>query len=442
VKVAALLLVGACGFSKLPKLTGGGSGGDDAPAIRDAPVDVTMIPDSGICPSIITTECVTPDTVRVCEQAGSNAVDYVCPFGCILPADNFSRCADIVPFSGSADHTDTNSFELATLADVTFSGATTINGDDGSITNVRGPGGGTINGTTYVKMPGAQAIFRMKSLMITGPVTVVGVSSITIIVDGPLVVSNVIDDRDCGSVNSPGGWDGGAVNASGAGLGGGGAGSGQGGAGGAGFGAHGGLGGTSGGGAGGIASTIGALDGGPGGGGATVQGATGGHGGGAIQLISNSTLTIGAGAGINAGGCGGHAATSGGGGGGGGGAGGLIVLQAKAVHITGALAVNGGGGAGGGTGAGNGFDGALGRNTAAGGVSTDGAAGGAGGAAQTGVGGPGTTGAQFGGGGGGGVGWILVNTLSGSATIDANAVLSPGPNDPMTTFSQGPTLIR
>ena len=440
-KIAALVFVAACGFPSLPKL-----GGDDAPH-RDAAADTTA-PDAGACMAA-SVECASSSTLRTCSGAGVNAVDTTCSWGCVATGN--AHCGLLQPTGGGLTTTDTDPATLGTLNDITISSATTINGDNGSMGTTRPPGVGIMNGIDYEVSASGVAVFRMKSLMISGPITILGGSKVAIVVDGPLVVSSVIDDRGpCGAVISPGGFNGGAVNASGGGQGAGMAGPGGAfGGGGAGYGGLGAFGGTSGGGGnGGAGGTmygdpqISMLVGGSGGAGGGAQGALGGHGGGAIQLVSNGILTISPGAGINAGGCGGHTGTSGNVGGAGGGAGGAIVLEAMTVNLSGALAGNGGGGAGGGNGAGPGGDGGLDRNLVAGGVSSAGGAGGAGGAAQSRDGFPGNGGGLDGGGGGGGVGRIRVNTQNGAAMIDANAVLSPGPNDPMTTFTQGPTLVR
>ena len=442
-KIAALVFIAACGFPTLPKL----SGGDDAPN-RDAAAD-TSAPDAGACMGA-SVECASSSTLRTCMAAGTTAVDTTCSWGCI--ANGTAHCGLLQPTGGAVTTSDTDTKTLSTLADITISAPTTINGDNGSMGSTRPSGTGVMNGIDYEVTASGVAVFRMKSLMITGPITILGGSKIAIVVDGPLVVSSVIDDRGpCAAVISPGGFNGGPINGPGGGQGGGMPGPGGAfGAGGAGYGGFGAFGGTSGGaGNGGAGGTmygdpqVSTLVGGSGGGGGGAQGALGGHGGGAIQLVSNGMLTIAPGGGINAGGCGGHTGSSGNVGGAVGGAGGAIVLECKTVSLTGALAVNGGGGAGGGTGGGPGADGGLDRNLVSGGVSSSGGAGGAGGAAQSRDGFPGNGGGLDGGGGGGGVGRIRVNTQNGAATIDmSTAVLSPGPNDPMTTFSQGPTLIR
>ncbi|HWU88333.1 MAG TPA: hypothetical protein VN253_13700 [Kofleriaceae bacterium] len=158
-----------------------------------------------------------------------------------------------------------------------------------------------------------------------------------------------------------------------------------------------------------------------------------GLGGGAVFLVSNATIGISVGAGIQAGGGGGAGGTrttgNGDAGGGGGGSGGMIFLEARVVRSDGILAANGGGG---GQGSGNGAagmpgtPGRFGIDLAPGGQGggssgTDGAAGGhrasLPGATPTNV------GQGAGGGGGGGVGILRVV----SPDQQLGALVSPAP---------------
>lgn len=443
-KIALLLLVGACGFSKLPKL----SGSADAPGGGDAPADVpadTAAPDAGVC-AAASVMCASSDTLRTCSSPGVPAVDTTCNWGCIADTSG-PHCGLLAPTGGAATSSDTDTQSFAQLVDVTMPSGTTISGDDGSISGLRGAGTGVVSGIDYKVASANQtvAVFRMKSVMISGPVTIVGVHSIVIIADVALSVDGIVNSQgNCLLQTSPGGFPGGATSATGPGPGGG-AGpiGGTGGGGGAGYGGRGGQGGVNGiGGSGGPMSgdaAVSMLVGGSGGGGGGGANAFGGHGGGAIQLITNGTLTLTGG--INAGGCGGRGPNSGGGGGGAG-AGGTIVLEGKTVRIAGALAVNGGAGGGGGNGASRGGDATLDRNFAMGGASTSGSSGGNGAVAGRPDGDPAGSTNVDGGGGGGGLGRIRVNTQLGTAAIDPNAILSPAPNDTGTTFSQGVTQVQ
>ena len=332
-----------------------------------------------------------------------------------------------------------------------------IDGCDGTGSR-RSPGTGTINGIDFHIANGI-GVFRVHSLHVASLVRPVGASAVVFIADGDITIDAVIDGRaNCfgggsGQAANPGAVAGGFNGAAAVGPTGGAAGGGSSdaslGGGGGGLGATGGAGGipsaqtrAAGGAAGGDA-TITLLAGGGGGGGGTSV--TGGTGGVAIQLVSRGAITIGAAGGLNAGGCGGSGAVMGTpgdrGGGGGGGAGGTILLEAPTVTIAGALAVNGGSGGGGSTLGANGRAGTLDRNPVAGGAATvdAGGAGGSGGAA-TAPGGQGSD-ANNAGGGGGAVGRIRINTRSGSATIDASAVMSPALTDG-TTATQGTFAIQ
>src|SRR5262249_26313604 len=126
--------------------------------------------------------------------------------------------------------------------------------------------------------------------------------------------------------------------------------------------------------------------------------------------------------------------------GGGGGAGGAILLEAHDITINGSLAVNGGGGGGthvspGASGT-DGQKGLLSRTPAAGGAGGDAVAG-VGGAGSALAGAQGGSGAGVGAGGGGGIGHIRFNTRSGTATVNASAILSPSLQDTPTTCTQG-----
>jgi hypothetical protein len=148
----------------------------------------------------------------------------------------------------------------------------------------------------------------------------------------------------------------------------------------------------------------------------------GGGGGGALQLVAVGSITLNAGAFINAGGGGGvdasgAAVTTGGGGSGGG-----VLLEAPNVVLAGTLAANGGGGGGSGNEAGG--DGTADSTPAAGGPNGTGAsAGGQGSAGATLAGSPGTAdGGPYHGGGGGGAGYIRLNSGTASAATTGGTI--------------------
>lgn len=161
------------------------------------------------------------------------------------------------------------------------------------------------------------------------------------------------------------------------------------------------------------------LVGGSAGGGGNFGG--GGGGGGAVQLAAGTSIEVtGIGAIDVAGGAGEFQSNAGGAGGG-------ILLEAPLVSILGTLAANGGAGAGG-RATSDGAHGVAGAEAALGGAGSLGAgAGGNGSAGAVVVGAPGAhpDPTENQGGGGGGAGRIRINTTSGSATIGANAVISP-----------------
>jgi hypothetical protein len=371
-----------------------------------------------------------------------------CNWGCIE-----NRCAIVAPAGGGVTPMDTKPETLAALGDLVLPAGTTINGTSGKISDV------TAGFTFEPRVGGKIGVFRMKSLTINGPVKLEGAAAIAIVADGPIVVTGVVEAKGaCGSndlatLPGPGGFAGGlAAGANAVGPGSGGGAVLKAGAGGGGNGTRGGDGGTgpssaAGGAGGAIASTptIDMLFGG-GGGGATDGGGgrgRGGGGGGAVQLVSNTKITIVIG-GIDAGGCPGDSGQGAGeDGGGGGGAGGTILLEAPIIDGAGVrLAVNGGGG-----GAGDdntsptGGKSTLDRTQAPGASSTaTGGGGGSGGAGAA----PAVKGdddpATHAGGGGGGIGRIRFNTRDG--TIGFTGVASPALGDPASTCTAGPASVQ
>jgi hypothetical protein len=175
--------------------------------------------------------------------------------------------------------------------------------------------------------------------------------------------------------------------------------------------------------------------------------AAGGGGGGALQLVSCTTMTIGANAAIHVGGSGGDGgagvtgiAANAPGSGGGGGSGGALLLEAEELSIAGTLAANGGGAGGGGVkGSSATILGGSGDPGADAMPSVSAAAGGAGGNTSAGDGGNGgaamatdglpTAGGAAGtntaaGGGGGAMGRIRINNATGSVDLSM-ATVSP-----------------
>jgi hypothetical protein len=414
-----LVLLGACSFSPGNGITPI----DSAPTIDAPPV----LPDASACTGA-SAECANADTLRTCAGDTATPVDTACAWGCI--AAGGAHCSELAPAGGAVSVAD-----LAPngLDDITLTG-NTIDTTSGTITGVTT--GFEFHVTKNV------AIFRFKSLTISGVVLLTGDRPVALVADGSISVDDLIDARGpCragfGRIAGPGGFDGGPNSTTATGQGGGRGGTNNDdGGGGGGYGSTGGAGagGQTGGAAFGDPQISTLIGGGGGGGGKNDTG--GGGGGGAIQLVSNRRITIGADpAGINAGGCGGIQSNGGpNDGGGGGGAGGTILLEAPSIAIAGSLAVNGGGG--GGRVNGSGTAGRLDRTPASGG----GGAGGPGGAGDGTLGGGTFVGAA--GGGGGSVGRIRINTRSGNVNLMSGSSLSPSFNDPGTTATQAAATVN
>ncbi|MGE0402172.1 MAG: hypothetical protein AB7T06_36055 [Kofleriaceae bacterium] len=178
---------------------------------------------------------------------------------------------------------------------------------------------------------------------------------------------------------------------------------------------------------------IGGCSGGRGGDADPDIGGAGGAGGGAVFVASATRISIGAAAGINAGGAGGQGGnkdSDGDAGGGGGGSGGTILLEAPRVRNDGTLSANGGGGGEGSDDGGSsgdpGDDAILGTASAVGGdgKSSGGAGGAFGGNSTNPSGGPKPSKRPGGGGGGGGsIGFIRVV----AGEMDIGSKVSPTP---------------
>lgn len=440
VLLSGLALVGfavpACSFTAENQQSTGG----DAMLLFDAPPDA-FIPDAAPCSSLIKT-CVAGTVLRACQQVGMLPTETFCPWDCAESPE--PHCRVLVPSGGAVMSTD---LDATGIDGKTFTGVTadtTFNTDNGSISanglQQRASGTGIKNGIDFQIRNGV-GIFRFKQLELNGgrAVRVTGANALAIVgVDKISITGNAVVDMrgTCsGRTSGPGGKQGGGNSAAGSGTGAGGAGATNGGAcsggGGAGNSSAGGPGGSANNNAGTTTGTslITALVGGAGGGGGG-GGGDGGGGGGAIQLVSNGPITFSGGVlqtvGLNAGGCGGKTGACGGGGG----AGGAILIEGKTVDLgNGYFVVNGGGGAG----AANGTSGELAQTTQranggnggmAIGPNNDGGDGGDG-ADDASNAGPGSSRDNHGGGGGGGVGWIRINTKSGSMGQGNGAFVSP-----------------
>ncbi len=384
-------------------------------------------PDAGLIETRCSAAGVTcvGDAVRSCTAPNATPSVEPCAWGCVAGGAAHCGVLDPVTFPSAGLTTPT-----APLADLVLGGVwiTSV----GALTSETGPFSpplhgafeGEQNGVDF-RIHGGIGVYRVQSLHITGPLHLSAhdwgstVEPIAIFAAGPIVIDGVIDGQSaCNSDDqaAPGGFlgnlntdpSGHAPSTQTAGGGGGG---------------NGGTGGAAAGAGGQPLTSFGGLVGGGGGGGSgssSIHHGVGGAGGAALQLISNTSITINQTGGINAGGCGGYVGDYQHGGGGGG-AGGTLVLQAPAITIAGTLAVNGGAGANASTRGGD--NGLLGRAAATGG-------GGAGGFAGSPNGASAPSAAT---GGGGAAGRMRFETRHGDVAIDASAVLSPGLTDAWTT---------
>jgi hypothetical protein len=405
-----------------------GSVGDDDGPLVDAPQ----------C-AIVFAECTTPTHLRACEAIGAPQIDRECGWGC-LEKGGTASCGALLPSGGGVTKGDADSTTFAGLPDVTFDGGT-IDGDAGVISNASGVDFHVNNNI---------AVFRMKSLHITGSTLLDGSRAIAFVAEGPVTIDAFVFAMGCLNSNrepGPGGFVGAAKATDASGSGAGQSNASQKGAGGGGHGGVGGAGGGAGAGTGGPAfgdARITTLVGGGGGGGGPggQGGGDGGGGGGAIQIVSNTSITIAAGGGIGAGGCGGALGQGGANdAGGGGGAGGAILLEAPMITIAGALAVNGGAGGGSSNGQ-NGADALLSRQAAQGGQGGAGGGDGGNGGAAANINGAIGQDASHSGGGGGAVGRIRFHTLLPSALSVDNSKLSPALTDGTTTCTAGTATVE
>ncbi|MDX2093251.1 MAG: hypothetical protein SFX73_35740 [Kofleriaceae bacterium] len=399
-------------------------------ASPDAPPDAT--PDARTdCPIGTTTLC-DGDNLVTCDEAGNITDTSPCALGCNASA---GRCKVVDPSNGLASHLD----EAAAAPDLTLSGATTI--DTTNQTIIDATGARVVPTTTLTTgLPVEVFVVKVKSFTTNGNVTITGSRALAIVSDGPVLIRNLVTLSANGSTNGPGALTedatcrGGSAPAGNV--------EGKAGGGGGGFGTAGGRGGNGGnplinGAAGGAVSPTSDLvplrGGCPGGraSNASANYAPGG-GGGALQLSSNTSITLDSGAilAINGGGAKGPtgpvACISGApcGNGEGGGSGGGLLLEAPAITVNASARIYANGGGGTCDVDGSAQNGLLSPTQPASGQSCSG---------QTGDGGDGAVGAlaaqngedesgdnSVGGGGGGGLGRVRVNLPVGatfSATI-------------------------
>ncbi len=423
-----LVLLGACTY------TTPAAPPDGSPADPDGPPMVGPCESTGIT-------CADDTYLATCTAMGVAPTLTQCSWGC--EATGTAHCSGVVPSGGAVTAADMDPSTFGSVGDIDLP-ATTIDTDAGTIVSTQAVSGFEYHATATV------GVFKLGSLHVTGPIEVVGTRALALIANGEITIDDTIDARGCeGTVQQPGpgGFAGANAKASATGSGAGAVpAAGKAGAGGGGYGGSGGDGGPN-------VATLGGTGGAPfgddaismlvggggGGGGPGGGGGVGGGGGGAVQLVSNTQITIGNTGGVDASGCGGGLGAGGGeDGAGGGGAGGAVLLEAPTIAIAGALAVNGGGGGGSGGSPGtDGSSGTLDRTRASGGAAGTGGGGGAigglGGAAATLAGDPGLE-APRSSGGGGGVGRIRLSTLGGVATVTGQ--LSPALDDNPTTCTE------
>lgn len=422
--------------------------------------DLTDVPDlAPFCVAGTPHACADSANLETCNATGTAYETTTCARGCgDTPTPH---CKLVVP-TGNAQNSD---ITVAGLQDKTLNNAI-MHSDTGEIEGgIRAAAGDptalTVTsgiGFHVVNVGGNNVgIFLFDNLTITGTLRVVGTHPVAILARGTVNATtiNVAADQSA-NTPGPGGYAGGNTTSH-DGLGPGGGKGGfistfKGGGGGGGHGAAGGVGGTVSSATGGAAgasydsATLVTLRGGSGGGaGGGVEAGgngNGGAGGGAIQIVAQTSITITNG--IAAGGAGGR---GGNGSSGGGGAGGAILLEAPTVTLSAdGFLVAGGGGGGGATSNGN----AAGNSNLEVSVGLGGfcssRCGGQGAysnvATYSGGGGPGTPDGMQAGGGGGALGWIRVNSLTGSAALATGGNTLYVPPMSLNRFSQGVITIQ
>lgn len=379
--------------------------------------------------------CVGANTLELCDQAGTGYESVTCALGCSPSPD--PHCAQVVP-TGIAPVED---FNAAGLADTTLDTANIVHTDTGLIEG--GMRVASSNPTAlsvasgigfHVVTSGGNSVgvFVFDKLNVTGaPLVIVGTHPAVFLANGDVTIAAISVAADqTTNTPGPGGFAGGTpTTPNGLGPGGGIGGNWNvffGGAGGAGHGDHGGMGATlmsATGGAGGLpydALTLAVLTGGSGGGASATGTSTGGAGGGALQIVSQTSITIVGG--IAAGGAGGRGNMDDSCGGGG--AGGDILLESMAISVGNAGYLVAGGGGGGGVTNGNAAGSGNTESLAGGGGTCSlGICGGQGAYSGQTFGSDGTVGGQTAGCGGGAAGRIRINTLTGAALLSATSSL-------------------
>ncbi len=431
---------------------------DLAPGGDQPPSDLSDPPDlQPFCVALADHACSDGNTLERCNSSGTAYESIACARGC--GATPTPHCKLVVP-TGAAQNSD---ITIAGLADKTLNNVT-LHSDTGEIEgSVRAANGDptaltVLSGIGFhvVNVGGVNlGIFLFDQLTLTGTIKIVGTHSVALLARSDVTITNLLDvaANDTANTPGPGGFAGGTSPSALTGLG---PGGGSGGTfnsfkGGGGGGGHGGAGGngatvsTGTGGAGGGAydtGTLVVLRGGSGGG-AVASGSAGGAGGGAVQIVSQTSITVQGG--IAAGGAGGRGADTLGGGGGG--AGGAILLEAPTVTVSDAGFLVAGGGGGGGTqtkGNAAGNSGPpevfVGRGGFCGAAYCGGQ--GAYSATTTGVGANGTVDGQGAGGGGGAGGRVRINSLTGTAALSTTGTLYVPSTSATTLFQQGLITIQ
>ncbi len=414
--LSAALLASACQYDRPP----------DVMAIDATPVDAPP----PCTPS--TTVCDDAAGVYIeCDAGGSVVRQLTCPLGC---ATDTEQCLDIDPHNGLAMYLDM----VAAPPDLLATGPIVIDSTNGTIAEA-----GVARSVPSFLSPGGLRVFVVNDLRAASTVDVVrapGAPGIAVLASGTIIIEGVVDVSANGDVAGPGGaapassdsdctmFDFFSPSPQGIhGLGGGG-GYALGGAGGSAF-----------------AGTVGPPGpvhplgtgnfGGCAGGTYFESSPTviGGAGGGGLQLVSRRSITLTAGATLDASGGGGHA-TLANRPGAGGGAGGILLLEAPTITLDGprvVLSVKGGGGGGAGNATlrgGNGGEGGTDAMPAAGGWTPATGGGGTGGLAGGGEGGlTGLASEHHGGGGGGSAGFIATFSASGT-TAPTNGAALRGPH--------------
>src|SRR5207248_6327596 len=112
-------------------------------------------------------------------------VDTACAWGCLTNVVG-DHCGQLAPSGGGVMPGD---LDASGLADTTL-GAGTIDGDSGVIFS----GAQQLPGVNYHLANGI-AVFRFKSLKITGPISLVGIQPIALVSAGDLAVDDIVDAR-------------------------------------------------------------------------------------------------------------------------------------------------------------------------------------------------------------------------------------------------------